>query len=72
MIYFKRHLHCFHVQGLMMARGWAGRECCSEALAGAGDKAGPPHASLTVTGISLYHLLQEMIGHVHIYIPGLL
>lgn len=59
MIYFKRHLHCFHVQELMMAQALGGERAAWKTQPEVGDKAGPPHASLSVTRISPYHLLQE-------------
>ena len=59
MIYFKRHLHCFHVQGLMMAPGLGLVRVLPGKQSERGDKADLPHDSLTVTSIAFYHLLQE-------------
>ena len=60
MIYLKRHLHCLHVRGQMMAQGLGlARSCAWETQSEVGDKADPPHASLAVTHTSFYHLLQE-------------
>lgn len=59
MIYFKRHIHCFHARGLMTAPGLGPERALPGKQSEGGDKADPPRDSLTVTGIAVYHLLQE-------------